>query len=373
MARLLLSNVSKVYDGYVKAIDGLNLDVADGEFMVIVGPSGCGKTTTLRMIAGLEDVTKGIISIDGVVINNVPPKDRDVAMVSQNYALYPHMNVFQNIAFGLKLRKVSKSEIKNRVNVVAKMLGIQELTKCRPVTLSGGQRQRVALGRAIVGNPRIFLFDEPLSNLDAALRTRTRIQLKRLHSKLHTTSVYVTHDQTEAMALGDKICVLKAGVIQQIGTSQVLYEKPSNHFVGGFFGTPPMNFFKGKFRMAEGKAYFVFDNNSISLPSEIKECIVGQHVGEMIMMGIRPEHLRLRPGSYPIQDNISARVIAVEQIGLCKNIYLECGSHDNIIIAVSSDEVIDVGSTARIYFDTAKIHLFEFNENGKNIGLLPAT
>jgi multiple sugar transport system ATP-binding protein len=368
MAQLLLRNVSKVYDEHVKAVDALDLEVADGEFMVIVGPSGCGKTTILRMIAGLEEVTQGTISIDGTIVNDISPKDRDVAMVFQTHALYPHMNVFQNIAFGLKLRKVSKCEIMSRVNNVAQMLGIKELLKRKPVTLSGGQRQRVALGRAIVGNPKVFLFDEPLSNLDAKFRTRTRIQLKQLHLGLNTTSVYVTHDQIEAMTLGDRICVLKAGVVQQIGTPRELYDKPRNSFVGGFFGIPPMNFFKGEIKILQGKALFVFGQDSISLSSGIRECIADRNVGD-IVMGIRPEHLKLNPGNDPHQDSIIAKVTAIEEIGSVKSIYLESRSGENIVVALSCDNVIDSGSTTRIYFDTTKMHFFESNEDGRNIGL----
>lgn len=372
MAHLTLSNVSKVYDGQITAVDNLNLDVSDGELMAIVGPSGCGKTTTLRMIAGLEGVSAGTISMSGKVINKVPPKDRNVTMVFQTYALYPHLNVFQNIAFGLKLNKVPRTEIENRVKNVAQMLGIGELLKSKTTTLSGGQRQRVALGRAIVGKPGLFLFDEPLSNLDAALRTRMRIQLKSLHSQLDATSVYVTHDQTEAMTLGDKICVLKAGVVQQTGEPREVYDKPSNKFVGGFFGTPPMNFLNGSVHVMEGIPYFASECGSISLHSEIIECMSDRNAGEMVVMGIRPEHLRLGPDSGPKQNSISARVTAVEQIGLFKSVYVESILHDNIIVATLSDETIDLKSTVRVYFDTRKIHLFEHNERGRNIGLRPA-
>ncbi len=362
MAQISLNNVSKVYNSPVKAVNNLSLDVADGEFMVIVGPSGCGKTTTLRMIAGLEDITLGTISIDGVVINDVPPKNRDVAMVFQTYALYPHMNVFHNIAFGLKLRKVQKPEVKKRVNNVAQMLGIQNLLKCRPGTLSGGQQQRVSLGRAIVGNPRVFLFDEPLNNLDAQLRTTTRLQLKQLHSKLKTTSIYVTHDQTEAMTMGDRICVLKDGIVQQIGTPQDIYDRPLNRFVAGFFGTAPMNFFKGKVMLREGKASFVLGENNFTFPSERVGSVKDNNMLD-VNLGIRPEHLSLKLRSSSNENSLNAEVLAVEHLGLFKMIYLKSGFQNNIIVAMPPDEVIEAGVTTPVYFDMTKVHLFDLNNN----------
>ncbi len=239
MARVLLENVTKVYGDKVTAVDNLTLEVGDQEFMVIVGPSGCGKTTILRMIAGLEDVTSGTVTIGDIIVNSVPPKDRDIAMVFQNYALYPHMTVFQNMAFALKLRKYPKAEIKKQVEEASLLLGIEDLLDRKPKALSGGQRQRVAVGRAIVRDPKVFLFDEPLSNLDPQVRTTTRTELKGLHARLKTTSIYVTHDQVEAMTLGDRIAVLKNGIIQQIGTPLEIYDKPINKFVAGFFGSPP--------------------------------------------------------------------------------------------------------------------------------------
>jgi multiple sugar transport system ATP-binding protein len=245
MARVLLENVTKIFDGEVTAVSNFNLEVADGEFMVIVGPSGCGKTTTLRMIAGLEKITSGNIYIGNTLVNDVRPKERDVAMVFQNYALYPHMTAYQNMAFPLKMREFPKAEIKKRIKESAKLLGIERFLNRKPKALSGGQRQRVAVGRAIVRNPKAFLFDEPLSNLDARLRLTTRAELKDLHRKLQTTTIYVTHDQAEAMSLGDRICVMYDGKIQQIAGPVEVYERPVNKFVAGFLGTPPMNFFTG--------------------------------------------------------------------------------------------------------------------------------
>src|SRR5213595_806146 len=242
MAKVLLKDLNKSYDGGVRAVKNVNLEINDHEFVVLVGPSGCGKTTTLRMVAGLEDITSGEISIDGKVVNNLAPMDRDIAMVFQNYALYPHMSVYQNMAFGLRMRKFDKPEIDRRVRHAADVLGIQVLLDRRPRQLSGGQRQRVALGRAIVRNPRVFLFDEPLSNLDAALRVQMRVELKRLHERLETTAIYVTHDQVEAMTLGDRVVVMKDGVVHQVGEPLELYRKPANRFVASFIGSPAMNF-----------------------------------------------------------------------------------------------------------------------------------
>ena len=242
MAAVSLKNICKIYDGGVKAVDNVNIEIADKEFVVLVGPSGCGKSTTLRMVAGLEDISSGTLTIDGKVMNDVPPKDRDIAMVFQNYALYPHMTVYDNMAFGLKIRKLPKEEIDQRVKEAAKLLDIEALLERKPKALSGGQRQRVAVGRAIVRNPKVFLFDEPLSNLDAKLRVQMRAEISNLHNRLQATMIYVTHDQVEALTMADKIVVMKLGVIQQIGGPMELYNEPDNKFVAGFIGSPPMNF-----------------------------------------------------------------------------------------------------------------------------------
>jgi len=322
MARVLLENITKVFDGNVIAVKEANLDIANKEFMVIVGPSGCGKTTTLRMIAGLEEITKGNISIGDRVVNTIPPKDRDIAMVFQNYALYPHMTVYQNMAFGLKLRKFPKAQIKQQVEETAKMLGIEQLLKRKPKALSGGQRQRVALGRAIVRNPKAFLFDEPLSNLDAKLRVTTRAELKALHHRLQTTSIYVTHDQAEAMTLGDRICVMYDGVIQQVAEPMDVYDRPANRFVAGFLGTPPMNFFDGQIRFKEADAYFTLGNQEIKLTSKTKSSLADYSDRDMVL-GIRPEHLLPMPLPKQNQNGIDCTATVVEPLGDRMDVYFE--------------------------------------------------
>jgi multiple sugar transport system ATP-binding protein len=289
MASIVLTNVDKVYAGGVKAVNGLNLEIKDGEFMVLVGPSGCGKSTALRMIAGLEDISGGEISIGDKVVNHLPPKDRDIAMVFQNYALYPHMTVEENLAFGLKLRKMPKPEIQKRVNDAAKMLGLEQYLKRKPAALSGGQRQRVAMGRAIVREPQAFLMDEPLSNLDAKLRVSMRASLNTLHERLGVTTVYVTHDQVEAMTLGDRVCVLRDGLLQQVDTPQNLFDKPVNLFVAGFMGSPSMNFVTAELVRDNGAAV-TFADIKLSIPESTFSDKPGldQYIGKKIILGIRP-------------------------------------------------------------------------------------
>ncbi|HEX4813477.1 MAG TPA: sn-glycerol-3-phosphate ABC transporter ATP-binding protein UgpC [Nonomuraea sp.] len=289
MASIVLSNVDKVYAGGVKAVNGLNLEIKDGEFMVLVGPSGCGKSTALRMIAGLEDISGGEISIGEKVVNHLPPKDRDIAMVFQNYALYPHMTVEENLAFGLKLRKMPKQEIQKRVNDAAKMLGLEQYLKRKPAALSGGQRQRVAMGRAIVREPQAFLMDEPLSNLDAKLRVSMRASLNQMHERLGVTTVYVTHDQVEAMTLGDRVCVLRDGVLQQVDTPQNLFDKPVNLFVAGFMGSPAMNFVTAEL-VRDGGAAVAFAGYKLPIPESTFSDKPGldQYIGRKIILGIRP-------------------------------------------------------------------------------------
>ncbi|GAA1741476.1 sn-glycerol-3-phosphate ABC transporter ATP-binding protein UgpC [Nonomuraea bangladeshensis] len=290
MASIVLSNVDKIYAGGVKAVNGLNLEIKDGEFMVLVGPSGCGKSTALRMIAGLEDISGGEISIGEKVVNHLPPKDRDIAMVFQNYALYPHMTVEENLAFGLKLRKMPKPEIQKRVNEAAKMLGLEQYLKRKPAALSGGQRQRVAMGRAIVREPQAFLMDEPLSNLDAKLRVSMRASLNQMHERLGVTTVYVTHDQVEAMTLGDRVCVLRDGILQQVDTPQNLFDKPVNLFVAGFMGSPAMNFVTAELVRDEGGAAVAFAGYKLPIPDSTFTDKPGldQYVGKKIILGIRP-------------------------------------------------------------------------------------
>ena len=305
MAKVLIRDLNKKYDE-VHAVKNVNLEIGDREFVVLVGPSGCGKTTTLRMVAGLEDITSGEISIDGRVVNDLAPMDRDIAMVFQNYALYPHMSVQDNMAFGLKMRKFERPEIERRVREAAEILGIQALLARKPRQLSGGQRQRVALGRAIVRNPRVFLFDEPLSNLDAALRVQMRVELKRLHERLETTAIYVTHDQIEAMTLGDRVVVMKDGVVQQEGAPLALYQRPANRFVASFIGSPAMNFVElsissdGRFAEAQGLR--------IPVPERLRA-----QGGKRVTLGVRPEALRLVNGSET--HSFATEVDVVEPLG----------------------------------------------------------
>ncbi|MFD1537664.1 ABC transporter ATP-binding protein [Nonomuraea guangzhouensis] len=289
MASIVLTNVDKIYAGGVKAVNGLNLEIKDGEFMVLVGPSGCGKSTALRMIAGLEDISGGEIAIGEKVVNHLPPKDRDIAMVFQNYALYPHMTVEENLAFGLKLRKMPKPEIQKRVNDAAKMLGLETYLKRKPAALSGGQRQRVAMGRAIVREPQAFLMDEPLSNLDAKLRVSMRASLNQMHERLGVTTVYVTHDQVEAMTLGDRVCVLRDGILQQVDTPQNLFDKPVNLFVAGFMGSPAMNFVTAEL-VRDGGAAVTFADIRLEIPDSTFTDKPGldQYIGKQVILGIRP-------------------------------------------------------------------------------------
>ena len=289
MAQILLDAVDKVYPGGVKAVDGLSLEIADGEFMVLVGPSGCGKSTALRSIAGLDEITSGTISIGGRVVNDLPPKDRDIAMVFQNYALYPHMTVEQNLAFGLQQRKTPKDEIRRRVTEVAKMLGLEDYLKRKPAALSGGQRQRVAMGRAIVREPQAFLMDEPLSNLDAKLRVSMRASLSQLHERLGVTTVYVTHDQVEAMTLGQRVCVLREGRLQQADTPQALFNAPVNLFVAGFIGSPAMNFVTARLARDDGPAV-TFADHRLSVPDDLITARPGLdgYFGREVILGIRP-------------------------------------------------------------------------------------
>ena len=292
MASLSLTNVCKVYPNGFEAVKDFNLEVEDQEFIIFVGPSGCGKSTTLRMIAGLEEISSGELKIDGRVVNDVEPKDRDIAMVFQNYALYPHMTVFDNMAFGLKLRKVPKDEIKKKVEEAAKILDLEKLLDRKPKALSGGQRQRVAMGRAIVRNPKVFLMDEPLSNLDAKLRVQMRSEIASLHNRLKATIIYVTHDQTEAMTLGTRIVVLKDGVIMQVDSPQKLYNEPNNLFVAGFIGSPQMNFIDTVCKVEGDKVTLNFDKTSVVLPpAKAKKLIDGGYNGKTVVMGIRPEDI----------------------------------------------------------------------------------
>lgn len=330
MAEVILKNVSKIYDDKTKAVDNVNITIADKEFVVLVGPSGCGKTTILRMIAGLEEISEGEILIDEKIINNLPPKARDIAMVFQNYALYPHMTVYENIAFGLKLKKFSKSEIERRVKEAAIILGLENLLNRKPKALSGGQRQRVAVGRAIVRNPKVFLFDEPLSNLDAKLRVQMRSEISRLHKELSATMIYVTHDQIEAMTMGDRIVVMKDGKVQQIDTPLNLYNNPANKFVAGFIGSPSMNFIDGKI-VDTGRILFQSKQNNLtfSIPDKFIKPL-SSYKNKSVWLGIRPENFMLMENENYQSENdikIEAEINLIEPLGNQLLIYFTFEDH----------------------------------------------
>ena len=368
MARILLENVTKVFEGKVTAVRNFNLDVADGEFMVIVGPSGCGKTTTLRIIAGLEETTSGNIYIGDSMVNDVSPKDRDLAMVFQNYALYPHMNAYQNMAFALKMRNIPRAERKKRIKEAAKLLGIEHLLRRKPGALSGGQRQRVALGRAIVRNPRAFLFDEPLSNLDAGLRLTTRMELKSLHQRLRTTTIYVTHDQAEAMSLGERICVVRNGEIQQTAGPMDVYERPVNKFVAGFLGTPPMNFFAGSLKLKNDTAYFTISNETIKLPQRLRN-VLRDYYDKQMVLGARPENIS--PEQFPGQNDnaISATVNVIEPVGNRTDVYLTHPTGQKFIAGIDPHTKLQANDAVKMYIDPERIHIFEPEETGRNVTL----
>jgi multiple sugar transport system ATP-binding protein len=313
MAQVVMRSLNKKYDE-VHAVKDVNLDIRDQEFMVLVGPSGCGKTTTLRMVAGLESITSGRILIDDTVVNDLPPMDRDIAMVFQNYALYPHMSVYDNMAFGLKMRKFDKAEIGKRVREAADILGIQDYLKRKPRQLSGGQRQRVALGRAIVRHPRVFLFDEPLSNLDAKLRVQMRVELKKLHERLGTTAIYVTHDQVEAMTLGDRVVVMADGYVQQVGDPMELYNHPANRFVAGFIGSPAMNFAKVRVSQENGAVWATGEGIKLKVPAP-EAARLGAHAGKEVTLGVRPEDMLIARHGGSADLAIDCVVEVVERLG----------------------------------------------------------
>ena len=361
MASVTLKNMTKQYPNGVVAVSDFSLDIEDKEFIIFVGPSGCGKSTTLRMIAGLEEITEGELYIDGNYMNDMMPKDRDIAMVFQNYALYPHMNVFDNMAFGLKLRKLPKADIKKRVMEAAQILGLEDLMDRKPKALSGGQRQRVAMGRAIVREPKVFLMDEPLSNLDAKLRVQMRTEITKLHKRLQTTFIYVTHDQIEAMTLGTRIVVMLDGVIQQTDTPANLYNKPLNMFVAGFIGSPQMNFIDAAAASKNGAVYLDFQGESIKLGEEKSKALdKGGYIGKEVVMGIRPEHLH--DEDYYIEsapdDIVELTVMLTELVGAETYLYLTLGDQQ-ITARVSIDTKAKEGQPARLAFDADKIHIFD--------------
>jgi len=383
MARVQLENIRKIYPGCVMAVDGLDLAIADQEFVVLVGPSGCGKSTTLRMIAGLEEISSGVIRIGERIVNEVQPKDRDIAMVFQNYALYPHMTVYRNMAFGLELRKVPKDQIRKRVEEVAGILEIRHLLDRKPKALSGGQKQRVAVGRAIVREPSAFLFDEPLSNLDAKLRVTTRAELKRLHQKLRTTTIYVTHDQEEAMTLGDRIVVMKDGRIQQADRPLIVYNHPANRFVAGFIGMPPMNFFDGVIKLIDGAMVFEETSSTQSpaanmasdggfqmpVPARVKDKLSGW-VGRHVVLGIRPEHFHLAPVGAPGDcGDLDVNVIMLEPLGNDMDVYVQTKLHDQLVVRLEAQVGLELNTRVRLYADLRRAHFFEPGATGMNLSL----
>ncbi len=359
MAQVTLRKVSKSYDQHVQAVKGIDLDIADEEFVVLVGPSGCGKTTTLRMIAGLEEITGGEITIAGEVVNDIPPRDRDIAMVFQNYALYPHMTVFDNMAFGLKLRKFAKDEIRRRVDEAARILDIGELLARKPKALSGGQRQRVAMGRAIVRHPKVFLFDEPLSNLDAKLRVQMRTEIKKVHQTVRTTTVYVTHDQVEAMTLADRVVVMNRGVIEQVGPPQELYHSPATRFVAGFIGSPAMNFIPCRIQGRGNElALRLADNLSFPLPPERTQRY-GAYTDREMLLGLRPEHLtELKDQARPNMVRLDSRLDVTEPMGMEILVHFRingtavCGRVDPSVRAIA-------GETLPMSADLNHMHLID--------------
>lgn len=361
MSSVTMKHIYKKYAGGVIAVTDFNLDIEDKEFIILVGPSGCGKSTTLRMIAGLEEISEGELYIDGKLCNDVPPKERDIAMVFQNYALYPHMTVFDNMAFGLKLRKVPKDEIARKVEEAAKILDLSHLLDRKPKAMSGGQRQRVALGRAIVRNPQVFLLDEPLSNLDAKLRAQMRTEISKLHKKLGTTFIYVTHDQTEAMTMGDRIVVMKDGIIQQVDTPQNLYDKPCNLFVAGFMGMPPMNFIDCKVVKSGSDILLMFGSHSIKVPdSKAERLIALDAVDKEVVLGIRPEDIhdeQLFIESSP-ESVIDARINIYEMLGAEVYLYFTIDQFD-ITARVNARTTARPGDTVQFAFDLSKIHIFD--------------
>ncbi|KQL37308.1 ABC transporter ATP-binding protein [Psychrobacillus sp. FJAT-21963] len=357
MEKLVLDNIFKVYDDGSTAVSNFNLRVQDQEFIVLVGPSGCGKSTTLRMIAGLEEITTGELRIEGKLMNDVPPKDRDIAMVFQNYALYPHMNVYDNMAFGLKLRKFSKAEIDQRVKNAADILGLQQLLDKKPKALSGGQRQRVALGRAIVRDAKLFLMDEPLSNLDAKLRVQMRAEIAKLHLRLKTTTVYVTHDQTEAMTMASRLVVMKDGFIQQIGSPKEVYENPENVFVGGFIGSPAMNFFEGKVN----NGYFKIGDFNLRIPAEKWNLLNSQgYDGKIVILGVRPEHISGDTEALALfPDSIVDADIEVSELTGAELMVYSSIANQQYVARINADATMEPGQKVKLAFDLTRAHFFD--------------
>jgi multiple sugar transport system ATP-binding protein len=357
MASLSLKHIEKKYPNGFHAVKDFNLEIADKEFIIFVGPSGCGKSTTLRMVAGLEDITSGEFKIDGKLMNDVEPKDRDIAMVFQNYALYPHMTVYDNMAFALKLRKVSKEEIDKKVREAARILDLEKLLDRKPAALSGGQRQRVAMGRAIVREPKVFLMDEPLSNLDAKLRVQMRIEISKIHQNLGATIIYVTHDQTEAMTLGTRIVVMKDGVVQQVDTPQNLYNHPGNLFVASFIGSPQMNFMDAVVNVSGNDVSLKVGNSILPVPESKKKALIdGGYNGKTIVLGIRPEDIHEATAS--AESNIKAQIKFYELLGAEVYLYFDLEGTQTTA-RVSASTKLTTGSAAEFVLNMEKIHLFD--------------
>ena len=356
MAKVELKGIGKIYDGNVRAVDNANITIEDQEFVIFVGPSGCGKSTTLRMVAGLEDISEGELYIDQELMNDVPPKDRNIAMVFQNYALYPHMTVYDNMAFGLKIRKTDKAEIERRVNEAARILDIEKLLDRKPKALSGGQRQRVAVGRAIVRNPKVFLFDEPLSNLDAKLRVQMRAEISDLHHRLKATMIYVTHDQVEALTMGDKIVVMKDGKVQQIGSPLYLYNHPINKFVAGFIGSPPMNFLTVKIVEKNGK--ILADEGTFEVvPTPEQAERLKAYVGKEVFFGIRPEDMQYTKEAAS-SNNMQMKVSIIEPLGAETHLYLATKSQQ-VIARTEPDNTFRIGDVANFIPNMEKGKFFD--------------
>jgi len=360
MSRVTLENITKIFPPNTVAVDNVSLDIRDSEFFILLGPSGCGKTTTLRIIAGLEEPTKGKVYIDGEDVTDLPPKERDVAMVFQNYALYPHMRVYDNIAFPLKLRKLPKAEIKRRVKEIAELLQIKDLLNRYPKQLSGGQQQRVALARALVRNPRVWLMDEPLSNLDAKLRTIMRAEIKKLQKNLGITTIYVTHDQVEAMTMADRIAVMNKGRVLQVGTPKDIYHRPRSMFVAGFIGSPPMNFIRVIFTVIKDRYYLYNESIKLKLPDDIGEILLNRiGVDREVILGIRPEHIRIVRNEDIHGDNVAyAEVFIVEPLGAETIVNAKLGN-DIIKIKISEELTFEVGTRLKLYLDPNKVYIFD--------------
>ena len=361
MAGLSLRHIYKKYPGGVTAVSDFNLEIKDKEFLVLVGPSGCGKSTTLRMIAGLEEISEGELFIGDRLVNDVAPKDRKIAMVFQNYALYPHMSVFENMAFGLKLAKVPKEVIKKKVEEAARILDITHLLERKPKALSGGQKQRVALGRAIVRDPQVFLLDEPLSNLDAKLRATMRTELTKLHNSVGTTFIYVTHDQVEAMTMATRIVVMKDGLIQQVATPQKLYDEPVNIFVAGFIGTPQMNFLSGSLEKRDDGVYFIYEGNALKLPkAKGEDPKLADYIGKEVVCGLRPECIEDAPDPEKYKDAmVDANVDVTELMGAEIYLFLNVGEEGKLIARVSARSQTRAGETVKVGFDMERLHIFD--------------